>query len=313
MRNMRLPKIFMSAAVILSICYQGCVKVPFESIFPKTINTSEEDVKSFSNRIQDELKNADIATLAKGKATDIPACQTAFAAFVDRVSGQGLIPYRKVTPKEYAPAVATFCPTIDMVKEIRRALLKEGEKDKDEKTLIDLSTEAKSFKKHGCSGPILDSRRGKFELSFLKTVVEKNSLNTYSVPTQIYYSTKTISEEDINTQSALKELIANGTLRPFGMSGLIDPKATGSQPITITVEGKNYEDAIHYILALQYQLVAIPVYEKFQPFIETIGTEKYYVVPQGGMVSKLGVDFVVEFSGKDAQCIVTETNKKYSE
>lgn len=313
MRNMNVSKFFISAVIVMLVWCQSCVKVPLEALFPSEITTSEEDIQSFSDRIRDELKQVDIATLAQGKAPNIPACKTAFEAFVDKTTDQGLIPYRLIKQTDYASTVVTFCPDINMVAEIRRSILEESKKEKNEKTLIDLAAEAKSFTKHGCSGPIIDPGRGKFELSFLKSMVQKNSLNTHSVPTEIFYSTKLLTEEEIDTKSAVNALINDGTLRTFGIIDEVNAKETGLHTITITIEGEKYREAIKYMLSLKYSLVAIPVYEKYKPYIMEIGKEKFYVVPQGELVSKLGVDFVVEFSGKDAQCLLTEQNEKHSD
>jgi hypothetical protein len=285
----------------------SCLKLPAEFLMPMEVKQTEADTTKGTDKILDELKALDFSNMGSTVPPSPQDCLNAFNLYIDGKFKNGFVPYRPVLALEYAPKVTTFCPTVDMVKQINQAFANRTSKKYEvDGTVINLNNIGLQLGDHECIGRIMNPKENKLVLNELEVIVKSNRLNVHSVPMEIYYSTRMLTKKALEATDAKKKFIEEGILKLFAVIDPIPGRLEGTFPARIVAQGKELEQAKEFIFPLSRQLVVFQKVEDVKMEFATMNNEIFYVVPKGSLTLSMGLVFEVVLGLDDARCALRE-------
>ena len=315
--------IFKLIGLLPLLCQLSCIEAPVELLLDKKLELSEAKVKEISDNILDEIKSiepAQFGSIAGAPNTVDPEdCKKAFNDWITEEFKKGYVPKRKVSYQEYAAkSTAPYkdqCLPIDIEEEFIKSKNEADRKSTSKDSILfNLPKLREAFSKGGpCALNFIAPEKRKLTINAMNMRVDTNTLNVTSPTYNIYYSTSSVTEEQLNESGAEQKLKDAGIIKPYAQTAPIPAGFIGIMPFKIIEDQRALRAAKEKIETFDTELIAIPSKMDREFESKTINGEDFFVVPKGMLVSRVGIDISLKAEVGDAICALQKYKRESNE
>lgn len=315
---MTLRFMFIALLGLLILLKLSCVLAPVEVKLDEKIEITRKQVNQISDEILAEITDLDSSVfgLATKGEVDLENCKDAFNDWIKVQFNKGLVPKKVVAIDEYG-ASNVFphkdqCQSVDLGKEFIRAQADRNKKATKKEALIFRLHELKEILAENgpCATHYMAKGERKITLDGIYMDILVNKLNYYAPIYDVYYTTKTVTKNDLEQEGAEQNLISNGALKYFAESESLKPGFTGPSRFKLIKDLSSLNEAQEKIGTLEADIIAIPKTAKLDLAIKKQDGQEFFIIPQGMLEGTLNLEVSLKAEVGDAICALKEFKRE---